>query len=77
MKYVFRRALDFYCRKLLFQYNQVLLGLYESPWYMGSLKFKKSFHFVQLVISKPVVMTAAKIVNMNIDTFKGVGREII
>lgn len=50
----------------------MLLGLYESPWYKGSLKFQKCFHFVQLVINRPVVMTAAKIVNMHIDTFKGV-----
>ncbi|KAI7815240.1 Odorant receptor Or115 [Rhyzopertha dominica] len=44
--------------------------LYESPWYLGSKSFKQSFIIVQMATTRQLVLTAGKIMDMNLDTYK-------
>lgn len=39
---------------------------------MGSRKFQKMFLFAQMAVNKPITLTAGKMMDITIDTFKGV-----
>lgn len=54
------------------QYSRISLNLYECPWYVGSTQFQKAVLFVHMAASRQITLTAGKIVNMNMETFKGV-----
>lgn len=56
----------------MFKYNEISLSLYKSPWYVGSIKFQKTFLFVHLTVGRPIKLTAGKIIDMNMQTFIGV-----
>lgn len=60
----------------VFQYNRISLSLYNSPWYVGSTQFQKAVLFVHMAASREITLTAGKIMDMNMDTFKGVRKFI-
>lgn len=39
---------------------------------MGSIQFQKAVLFVHIAASRRITLTAGKIMDMNMDTFKGV-----
>lgn len=57
---------------MFLQYNQISLSLYKSPWYLTSVEFQKTFLFVHMATNRRITLTAGKILDLNMDTFKGV-----
>lgn len=47
-------------------------SLYECPWYLCCEDFKTTFKFVHLRLTKPVVLSAGKFVDMSLETYLSV-----
>lgn len=71
-KYINSNIIFVYFTTKMFQYNEIALSLYESPWYLGSNKLRKTFLFVHMAVSKPIKLTAGKILDLNMGSFIGV-----